>query len=430
MNHPLVKKVYHRVFDKYDRRLEALEQQSRRLAKSNIDLRLQVKALRGEPIHVVFVCHRPAVWSSLRSVYEAMKRDEHFRVTVVTIPNKKPLPKLGLNHQVYEDEGAAEFWKDCGCVTGYDGETGRWLDLQSLQPDYVFFQQPYNITRAQAYQSKIVAQYARICYVAYYGITEIGEIFDDCNPLDFMEDVDWYFTQNQVDTPYLVERFARHGLDTQVCLTGFPSYDNLAACQTAESPLWLPREQERFRAIWTPRWTTNEGNCHFFAYKDNLLDYCRRSGDMDFVFRPHPQAFSEWSATGELTEQQAEAYCRRYDEAEYLHIDRAAGYMDLFFSSDCLISDRSSVMVDYFLTGKPIIYCVSGPNCDMAADLMEGLYPVHNWEELVNVLEKLKGGEDPLREKRREIAEKYFYFPAEGAGERIKNIIRRDAHQE
>ena len=89
-----------------------------------ISRRLAKKKENGEPIHVVFVCHRPAVWESVHSVYDAMKENPAFRVSLVTIPNKKQLPELGLRHEQYESEGAEAFWQDEGAISGYDYATG------------------------------------------------------------------------------------------------------------------------------------------------------------------------------------------------------------------------------------------------------------------------------------------------------------------
>ena len=70
------------------------------LAGENIDLRLKLKKERGEKINVTFVCHRPAVWGSLHTVFDALKADSRFNVTVVAIPNKKQLPELQLSPMI------------------------------------------------------------------------------------------------------------------------------------------------------------------------------------------------------------------------------------------------------------------------------------------------------------------------------------------
>ena len=220
-NLPLVGSTLQRLADR--RRKNDLRQWDKA-----ITARLAKKKANGEPIHVVFVCHRPAVWESLHSVYDAMKENPAFRVTLVTIPNKKQLPELGLRHQQYESEGAEEFWQEEGTVSGYDYASGQWLELQTLEPDYVFFQQPYNACRPPQYHSSVVSQYARICYVSYFGVFYIDEIYDECAPLDYLRDLSFFFTQNPMDDAYIRSRVARAGgVVCRVCNTGFPRYDRI-----------------------------------------------------------------------------------------------------------------------------------------------------------------------------------------------------------
>ena len=84
-------------------------------------------------------------------------------------------------------------------------------------------------------------------------------------------------------------------------------------------------------------------------------------------------------------------------------------------------------MVDYFMTGKPIIYTHKTDLFnDFGKKIAEGFYWVRNWDELKKTIEMLKSGNDPLKEKRREIIKSEFYIPEIGAGETIKNIIKGD----
>ena len=53
-------------------------------------------------------------------------------------------------------------------------------------------------------------------------------------------------------------------------------------------------------------------------------------------------------------------------------------------------------------------------------------YVVTNWDELQKTLEMLRNGNDPMKKKRAEIVEKYFYFPENGAGYTIKELIKKD----
>lgn len=409
--------------DRLDDRIKEIEYENRLLAQENIDLRLRMKKANGEKINVVFVCHRPPVWESLHSVYDALKEDPQFCVTIVAIPNKKELPDLWLWHEEYESEGAEEFWKEYGCINGYDYETKQWYDLRKLKPDYVFFQQPYNACRCMEYQSQTVSKYAKIAYVSYFAPAGFDEVYDDCLPADYLRDLSFYFTQNPDDQNYILNRYKTIGYHAcKIINSGFPRYDRIRN-YSGRSDIW--KEKGSFKIIWTPRWTTNEGNCHFFEYKDKFVEFCRESEDVEFVFRPHPQAFKEWESRGELSAAEREKYLEYYRNGR-MHLDQSGDYLPLLFSSDCLITDRSSILIDYYCTYKPIIYCSAKQNNLMDAYL-EGVYSVNNWEELVQTINQLKKGYDPLCEIRKKIVEEYIGAGKQSAGERIKEILLEDA---
>ena len=388
-----------------------------------VDYRLRIKKVDHKKINVVFVCHRPAIWESLRSVYDAIKADDSFNVHIVAIPNKKELHSLGLNHEVYESEGAEEFWKKYGCINGFDYEKKEWFDLRKLEPDYVFFQQPYNITRCEAYKSWNVGQYAKICYLNYFSPVSFNEIYDECTPSDFLRDISFYFTQNKKDHDFIVDRYRRLGFyDTNCIMTGYPRYDYLKKI-TRESDIWHDKQHKKFRLVWTPRWTTNEGNCHFFDFKDSLFEFCIEN-DVELVFRPHPQAFLEWAATGEFSSEQQKKLRKLFEENELLHLDESGDYLSMFYSSDCLISDFSSIVYDYFLTGNPVIFA-EGKNAREDYELLEGaLYRAGAWEEVKEILLKLINGDDYLKERRASIMQTAYYINPNGAGQEIARILK------
>ena len=399
----------------------------------NWKLRKLIKKIKKEKINLVFVCHRPNVWGSLKTVFEECNKDPNFNITIVAIPNKKQLPNLQFNHEVYETEGAEVFFKDfpCKVINGYNYNTKEWFDLKQLKPDYVFFQQPYNVTRTLTYKSQNVCKYAKILYVAYFSNFIGNGVVNRCYPIDFFNNVSILFSENAFDVKFVNEHLSNGKFKPKIFLTGFPRYDNLSQYQNINSNNWnCNKDRNIKRIIWTPRWCTDEGNCHFFDYKDKLLDYVENNKDIDFIFRPHPQAFKEWNATGELPEKEANIYKERYDKMSNAKIDKQKEYLTTFYSSDIMITDISSIVAEYFLTGKPIIYC-HRKDCfnDFSRKVSEGFYWVHNWDELQKTIEMLKAGKDPLKRKRQEIIKNEFYIPEQGAGYTIKELIKEDFYE-
>ena len=412
-----------------------------KVIQNNIDIKNKINGLKwnvrkfckkllNNPINLVFICHRPSVWGSLKTVLEECNKDTNFNITIVAIPNKKQLPKDGLNHEIYESEGAEEFFKDypCRVINGYNYDTKKWFNLKSLKPDYVFFQQPYNICKPKEYRSKRVSKYAKILYV-HYAANFIGNgVLEETYPSEFIKDVSIIFSADKYDQSLIDSYLSDIEANTKTKLTGFPRYDNLSQYQNIDSNNWnYKKELNKKRIIWTPRWCTNEGNCSFFDYKDKLLDYIENNENIDFIFRPHPQAFLEWNATGELPENKANDYKERYHKLSNAKIDKQKEYLTTFYSSDIMITDISSIVAEYFLTGKPIIYCHK-KDCfnDFSRKISEGFYWVHNWDELQKTIEMLISGNDQLKEKRQEIIKNEFYIPEKGAGYTIKELIKED----
>ena len=428
---PIVQKYKQRLNQKF----QMLDEQMNALAFESITSRIRLKVLEGKKITVVFVCWRPSIWGSLKTVYEALKADPFFDVKIVTIPNKKQLPKLGLSHEIYESEGAEEFWHGSDVIAGYNYEIGEWLDLRTLKADYICFQSPYDICRTDSQKSWQVCKYAKIFYVAYYTFFSCNEsnfINDECTPLDFMRNISLFFTQNDADQLYMQNRMKEAGnINAKVIMTGFPCYDMLPKEYDAEKTAWsFKHDHSRFRLIWTPRWDTSEHNCHFFDYKDKLIDYCKDRNEIDFVFRPHPQAFLNWAASGELPESEAKRFKSIYEQSTNMRIDTSGDFLPTFYTADCMIADTSSVVPEFFLTGKPIIYCHrKGSINSFAKDkgYTSGFYWVENWNDLVKTLDMLRAGNDPLLPVRQELIKQHFYIPEQGAGNIIKECIKQDA---
>lgn len=420
---PIIKKFY----TQYVNKIDFIERRITFLSQENIELRHKIKSLKKEKIKVVFVCWRPSVWGSLKTVYEAMKEDEAFDVKILTTPNKKLLPKIGVNHEIYETEGAEEFWTGEDVISGYNYKTGEWIDLRSLEPDYVCFQQPYNECRPENERSGIVSTYAKIFYVAY-GYNTVKDLAIECWRRDFVDDTSLYFAQSQTELNWYTEyaKLSKRNY-SKAYLTGFPRFDDLEKYKNVSCDVWKLNKTSSMKILWTPRWCTNENNCHFFAYKDNFVNLIKNNEEYDFIFRPHPQAFLNWEYIGALSKTQRENYLKEYETSNNMNIDYSKDYLPIFYTSDVLITDYSSIIPEYLLTGKPIIYCKNDDSLyDPEGRIAQCFYYVRNWNELQSTLEMIKRGEDSLKEIRREIIQSEFYLGAESSGFRIKEIIKSD----
>lgn len=408
------------------------------LNKEVLCLKKRIRILSGDKIKVVFVCHRPQVWGALKTVCDSCISDNDFDVTIVAIPAKKQMAGIGLGHENYMSEGAEEFFKDypCRVINGYDYESRKWFDLRKLKSDYLFFQTPYDISRPPEYQSKLVAKYTHLCYIPY-AFPIFGREIEECMyPIDFFSKLYFVFVHNEWQRYCLLNRLkcADDGgniNNINVEVSGYPKFDGLEMYKDQDCSFWkYQKDNRKFRIIWTPRWSTAEGNCYFFEYNDLLLRYATENPDVEIAFRPHPQMWLELVSTGELTETEVKSIKDYWNSGKNTLLDETYTYFDKFFSSDLLISDSSTILGPYLLTGKPIIYCYKTDDFNEEGQrLAKGFYFTHSWKEVVDKINELKNGEDNLKNSRSEIIKNEFYIPEKGAGIFVKECLKEDFYE-
>ena len=378
-------------------------------------------------IRVVFLCYRPQLWIGVKSIYEAMMQDPAFEVIIMAIP-VKTVPHGQVE---YVSEGAEAFFQgfDCQVINGYVREKNAWIDLHSLHPDYVFYLHPYNWIMPSCYSTHLVSQYADICFVPY-GISVIsGDVEDISFNADFFSDLTYLFA----DVPSLRQWMMDHGhcqgrlKPENILFWNYTRFDHLNQYRGKESPSWhLGREA--FRVLWLPRWSTGGGSCNFFRYKDKVLEYAdAHPEDIELLFRPHPQMWEEFIRSDEMPEAEQEAYQAEYDRRHNAFIDSQKEYMQTLFASDALVADETSMLAEYYLTGKPIIYCHNEQDhfTELGAQLAQGYYIANNWEEVEAYLEMLRHGFDPLRSRRKKIQQEVLpVSDGMSAGEHIRDFLK------
>lgn len=396
----------------------------RALAADHFRTRAVVKRAGGHRIHVVLVCHLPSLWNMFEPVYREALADPRFEVTVVTVPySHSTLPKGS-----YKDDGMFEYLKGRGveAVRGYSAEGGTWLDPAALRPDFVFFQTPYNLF-SPLWNADRVSMLAKVCFIPYATALFRGEVDEQMHPVDFLRSSSLVFAESPAARAHLVDKFRQYPwfAEKEVVLSGYPKLDYLTQPRSAAASQWKRGERaETTRILWTPRWRTSEGTCHFFDYKDYFAGFCRKHAGVDFVLRPHPLCFQNFINTGEMSQVELDRMLQEYDASPNMAVDTGGDYQGAFLSSHILISDISSMILEFFATGKPIIYThrVDVFN-DLGRRVSEGCYWVKNQAELDEVLNLLVSGKDPMRPAREKLIQELFFLPEGGSGAKIKESL-------
>jgi CDP-glycerol glycerophosphotransferase (TagB/SpsB family) len=272
---------------------------------------------------------------------------------------------------------------------------------------------------------------ARVCYLSYGPTISKGRIGEIVQPEAFFRYVSLFFAECDFKKELFENKFGHCSWfkKDRILVTGYPKTDHFKKLSIDENNLSWKREvsDRTTRILWSPRWNTGEGLCHFFDYKDFFIDFCKKNDDVDFVFRPHPLFWQNFEKTGELTVQQQSQMRDNYKKSPNMAIDSNSSCEDTFRTCDILVSDFSSMMIEFYPAEKPIIYTHRKDVFnEYAARMAEGVYWVNNEHELSETLSMLLSGKDPLREKREQLMESLYYMPECGVGELIKKSLQND----
>lgn len=362
-------------------------------------------------IKVVFYSQMSTLWTNDEEIYRNMLQDERFEVYILAFPESdytnidfQPEHMQFHAYQYHVEKGHQNV------INAY--ENGEWFDLRSLQPDYVFFERPYNEYIPEAYRIKNVVKYARTCYFPYAYVM-MESLFEDTLNVDFFRYLHIFFADSYVSEHFHKKRMKlSHALGLRkTVLTNHPVFLNVLNAKHMPNPFWDNEPQTR--VIWAPRWTIDSqlGGSNFLNYKDQIVTFFMNHKEMSLVFRPHPLTFMNFIAKGWMTKEDADSYLAQFHNNSNLHYDDTAEFFSTFWASDVFVGDISSVIPYYFITGKPLIYChtqgYQGKN-QILKKLIEASYQAYSWADVEKYLIMLERKEDPLQEKRIKLRDELF----------------------
>jgi len=166
------------------------------------------------------------------------------------------------------------------------------------------------------------------------------------------------------------------------------------------------RAAERVRRVlYAPTWEGFGDNVNYSSIGPLGMATLRTliaSGEYEVIFKPHPY-------TGSKRRQMRAALNAMLDlcrQAGVTVLTAADSLHEAMNWSDLLVTDISSVLNEYLVTGKPIVLCC--PAGHMPADLVHSFpsakaaYVIEEGEQILQVMADIEGG-DPKQEARREV---------------------------
>lgn len=387
------------------------------------------KTQKDEKLRIVFIVQRTEVFNSVRTIFELAVASDRCEVYLLPIPRCDTKQK-GLRIDTYAT--VVEFCRQLHAgvvIDTYNAETEMYFDLAQIMPDYIFLNVPYTDLYPETYSIEKLTSIAKVCYVPYgYALSNsnrYGNLYSLGLSNKLLQNVDFLFADSRSTYTYCRRKMWLRNLlyGNSLFELGFPRFDSIkvdSARHMTKNILWLPR--------WTSEKQSNTYNLpsHFFMYKDLLPQYAEERQDGYLVVRPHPLAFQNYIEKGSMTVQEVQTYKNRIIASPWVRLDEKPSYDEALDQADVLVTDYSSIIIEYVYRGKPVIYC--GEKEDLAPEasyLTDTFYYVNSWEQLHKTLNDLYIGIDPQREKR-SIAVEKFRKSTKNAAKNILDVLRMD----
>ena len=369
------------------------------------------KEKTGKLIKVGFIVQMAEIWDKELPIFDAMLSDSAFEVDMIIVP-----PYNQVRKEVEHTYQLSNYF-----ITHYSNyvlayQNGEWISLESRNYDYIFLQRPYDLYLPEGFKSSDIVKFAKVCYIPY-GFSG-SDVF---NPglLDkrFFRNVYFIFLESEYMKGLLSEKF-RFPIEKRfhkIMNKGYPALIPYFS---------FPPITQYHTFTWTPRWSFDEiiGGSNFLRFKDTFLQIAKDHKECRFIFRPHPLMFGEIEEKGLMTSDEIKQYENSLSQYGITY-DKDAPLFDSLKNTDVLITDYSSIIIHFFITGRPIVYCESCIELNRTFQtLREGMYIVKTETDLSSVIDQLIRGEDTQKQLREGIVENLSIFHQDSTNKIVDEI--------
>lgn len=376
------------------------------------------------------VIHR-SIWKYDR-LYQEMEQDPFFDPFIFVCPylREDRAQMLQEMNATFNDMQL----KGYNVIKTYDERSDHWADIKSvMEPDIVFYSVPFDYTRDE-YRIHHFSE-SLSCYVPYFFTTNGKEGKNYDGPF---HNLVWRnFYETEVHKQY-AEKYARNAGDN-VVVSGYPPLDDfLYPLENHDSDPWPLPDQKRI--IWAPHHTI-EGQGQgldystFKHYHALFQTIAREYSDrIQIAFKPHPMLKEKLYRDEDWGKERTDAYYQFWTELENGLLE-LGGYKKLFLTSDALIHDCSSFMVEYLSTSKPPLYLLHDENVSdrlhkFGKMALEQHYHAHRSVDIIQFIEDQVLEEDDIRKEERiqfieeHLKQKDGISASENIIEYIKSVIQ------
>lgn len=391
---------------------------------------------KNSPINVVFFVIEATNWK-YDYLYRKLDADPNFNVSVLVCQ------EIDRGHEVML-EILNRCYKMCqrhgyNVIKSYDEATDTVFDPQSLNPDIIFYCNPYPGFFNKGYFMNSFPN-SLICYANYsYEIIPFTWAFTGN-----MQNLAWRYFCESDGHEKLVRTYSPFR-GWNVYNSGYPAMDAFLFNQS-EGKDWKIKDPKVKRIIWAPHQSIFDAKMSndaaivqfstFLLFADFMLELAEKYKDkIQIAFKPHPKLILNLYAHSGWGREKTDAYYKRWQTGEntcYVSGD----YVDLFCSSDAMIHDSGSFTAEYLCTNNPCMYLSVYMDESNMNEMGKQAFRSHYQGKTIEDIDKfikdvVIGGKDTMKEQRTNFYESSLLPPNNmpSVADNIINEIKKNINR-
>lgn len=303
-----------------------------------------------EKIKVVFLVIHKSIWKA-GPLFQKMLNDPLFDPVILVCP----YTAYGEKRMWSDMEVCLEYFqeKKYPLISSYNTKDKRWLTLQEINTDIVFFTNPHQLTLKQYYEDAYLNYLS--CYVPYYSDIASAYDFQSTYNQKFhnavwlilygdkhsVENAQKYCMSRGVNCKYFGSLFLEDFFSDSISYKGW-------------------KHADKKRIVYAPHQSIiKENNLHlstFLHVADFMVDLAKKYEDIiEWSFKPHPILKSKLYKHPEWGKERTDNYYSFWGLSSNSHINEGE-YIGLFKSADAIIHDCGSFILEALLSEKPCAY--------------------------------------------------------------------------
>jgi hypothetical protein len=388
--------------------------------------KMLLEQIKGkEKIKVVFLAIHKSVWK-VDTIFQRMLKDPYFEPLILVCP-----------YTIYGEERMWEDMNECysyfeekgyPLLSAFDKKEKRWLSLEEIEADIVFFTNPHSLTRKEYYEDAYLNYLT--CY-AGYGIDpnkynnneeQYNQLFHNAMWLIFVqhnEMFDCYVKKNKEhkDNVYLV-------IDNII--------EELQKKENSEI-VWKNYATHK-KIIFAPHHTIEKNTSfqlgNFLDYAEYIKDLVKQTQEtITWSFKPHPMLKSKLYLEPNWGKAKTDDYFHFWETQSNTQFNDGE-YIELFKQSDAMIHDSGAFLAEYIFTDKPSLYFTNKNTRNYLNGFgnacLDTVVESKNTEELAKFINGILQNLDEKKETRQYFINNYFNTINKNTKKDVLNIIQQN----